>query len=371
MRRISLASLWMITLVAWGARAVKVSEQRCEFLENPLGIDIVNPRLSWQLSAGRQTAYQIAVNGAWDSGKVISDQSSLVEYGGAPLVSGARYEWKVRVWDENGKPSRWSKPAFWTMGLLEPQDWKGQWIGKDDLSVPQDRRLAARMLRKQFQVTGKVARATVFLSGLGSCELYLNGRKVGDAVLSPALSEYRTRVFYVTYDVTAQLKPGANACGVWLGNGRLFAPRAAVPTSTTSYGFPKLLLQLEVEYADGSRETVVSDGSWKLTTEGPILANNEYDGEEYDARNEMPGWAEAGFDDSTWRAAQLVSAPGGRLAAQVMEPIRVTGILKPIALTESQPGVFIFDMGQNLVGWCRLHVRGPTGTRVTLRHAER
>lgn len=531
------------------ATAVEVVKLRCEFLEQPQGIDVKSPRLSWQLESrqrgARQTAYEILVASSaaklksgqadlWDSGKITSDQSVLVPYAGKPLASQQSCFWRVRVWDEAGKASAWSKPAAWSMGLLQPSDWRGQWIGRDEpgsnarfttgswiwfpegqpeaaapvatryfrrtfelpanrtikaatlhltgdnewacavnarhagtgnnfkittamdvthslqpgrnvigawvkntgtdpnpagllgalriefetgeplvietdgqwkttdrefgvwtaldyddsawvparvlgrvgmspwgeIHVPDARQLAARMLRKEFVAAKKVRRATAYLSGLGLSELYLNGRKVSDHVLSPALSEYPRRVFYVTHDVTQQIKSGRNALGVWLGNGRYYAPRTTEPLGTTTYGFPKLLLQLELEYTDGTRDTIVSDGSWKLTTAGPITANNEYDGEDYDARQELSGWAESGFDDRAWAAAQTVAAPGGRLAAQMIEPIRVTGKIKPRSVNEIRPGVFIYDFGQNIVGWCRLQVRGPAGTAVSLRHAE-
>jgi alpha-L-rhamnosidase len=374
---------------------------RCEYLVNPQGIDATPPRLFWQLEPAspavhgrRQTAYQVLVaanetdlrhdqGDLWDSGKVMSDESVQITYSGKPLNSQQACGWKVRVWDENDRVSAWSQPAHWTMGLLQPDDWKGQWIGFDEPAGGQTRNLpgavadesearwlAARWLRKEFPLSRTVKRATVYFSGLGLSELYLNGRKVGEDVLSPGLTDYDKRVFYVTHDVTGLVRAGRNAVGVILGNGRFYAPRVRIPTRTRSFGFPKLLLQLEVEYTDGTRDVIVSDASWKLTTAGPIQANNEYDGEEYDARREMPGWANAGFDDSAWSSAQVVSAPGGKLAAQMIEPIRVTGTLKPVALTEPSPGVFIFDLGQNMVGWCRLEVRGPAGTRVRLRHAE-
>jgi alpha-L-rhamnosidase len=231
--------------------------------------------------------------------------------------------------------------------------------------------LPARMLRKDFAVQGQVKRATLYISGLGLSEAYLNGAKVGDDVLVPALTEYDKRVFYLTYDVTRRLKPGPNALGVILGNGRYFAPRRKVPTFMRTFGYPKLLLQLDIENSDGSMERVVSDSSWKLTTEGPIRANNEYDGEVYDARREMQGWSRPGFAAAGWHEAQAVSGPAGLLAAQTLEPIRVTETLKPVAIHEVHPGVYIYDMGQNMVGWCRLTLSGPSGTQVSLRHAER
>ena len=164
------------------------------------------------------------------------------------------------------------------------------------------RRLPARMLRREFSIEKKVCRATAYVSGLGLFELYLNGRKVSDHVLSPGLTDYDKRVLYVTFDVTPQLQKGGNAVGVILGNGRFYALRASVPTAMRTFGYPKLLLQMDIEYDDGSVARIVSDKSWNLTTSGPIRANNEYDGEEYDARKEMEGWDRAGFDDSAWQA---------------------------------------------------------------------
>ncbi|TWT91074.1 Bacterial alpha-L-rhamnosidase [Pseudobythopirellula maris] len=232
------------------------------------------------------------------------------------------------------------------------------------------RRLAARHLRKEFTIDKPIARAVVSLSGLGSSELYLNGEKVGDHVLSPAMSEYPERSYYVTHDVTDMLAEGKNAAGVLLGNGRFYAMRSEVYAGMPTYGSPKLLLQLRVEHPDGSESTFVSDPTWKLTEEGPIRANNEYDGEEYDARRELTGWAEVGYDDTAWQNAEPTDAPSKTLSAQMIEPIRVTQTLAAKSITEPRPGVYVVDLGQNIVGWCRLHVEGPAGTRVRLRHAE-
>jgi alpha-L-rhamnosidase len=204
-------------------------------------------------------------------------------------------------------------------------------------------------------------------------ELWLNGHKVGDAVLSPAFAQYDKREYYVTYDVTKAVQGGANAIGVILGNGRFYADRSKVYAGTVSFGFPKLLLNLRLEYTDGTVSEVMSDGSWQLSEEGPIRANNDYDGEDYDARHELPGWSSPGFTGSgpeEWAPASVVAAPAGVLSAQVMEPIRVTATLPPVSVKEIQQGVFIYDLGQNIAGWCQLHVSGPAGTTVTLRHAE-
>jgi alpha-L-rhamnosidase len=236
-----------------------------------------------------------------------------------------------------------------------------------EIVAAENRTLPARYLRKEFAIQKTVRRGTVWFSGLGLSELYLNGRKLGDHVLSPGLTEYTKRVFYVTHEVAQQLRSGKNAIGVVLGNGRFYAPRGA---GTVSYGFPKLLFQMCLEYTDGSIDEVVSDGTWRLTTDGPIRANNEYDGEDYDARLEMPGWSSAEFDDSGWSNAQVVKAPDGQMSAQMIEPIRVTGTRMPVTVTEARPGVYIFDMGQNMVGWCRVRMAGQPGQTITLRHAE-
>jgi len=230
----------------------------------------------------------------------------------------------------------------------------------------EDRRLPARYLRHEFAVEKKIRRAVAYVCGPGLFELYLNGQKVSDDVLSPALSEYGKRAFYLTFDVTDQLRPGDNALGVILGNGRFFSPRSGMQT----FGFPKLLLQLNLEYADGTTEHIISDEHWKLTTAGPIRANNEYDGEEYDARMELPGWNQPHYDDAAWQPVQLVPPAAPVLSAQIGEPMRVMDTLHPRAITNPKPGMYVFDLGQNLAGWCRLRVQGLAGTSVKLRHAE-
>ncbi len=287
---------------------------------------------------------------------------------GEPLVLPTDGSWKVFGEDV----SRWTVLEFddsqWSPAEVVGPAGCAPW---GDVSVnDEDRRLAARMLRKEFAVTKPVARAMVYFSGLGLSELYVNGKKIGDQVLSPGLTDYTKRVHYLTFDLTEQLDRGPNAVGVWLGNGRFYAPRAQAPMTMEGYGYPKLLLQVAIDYEDGSRELVVSDGTWKFTTDGPIQANNEYDGEEYDARKELPGWSKVGFDDGKWQNVQIVAAPGGPLVAEMIEPIRVIETLKPRKITEPEPGTFIFDLGQNMVGWCRLKVQGEAGTTVRLRHAE-
>lgn len=274
--------------------------------------------------------------------------------------------WKSAINSEDG----WYTLAFddhaWAQAMPLGEYGMQPWGGPAN----EDRRLPARYLRREFAVGKKIRSATAYVCGLGLFELYLNGRKVSDDVLSPALSEYDKRAFYLTFDATDLLNQGDNAIGVILGNGRFFAPRASVPIGTRNFSYPKLLLQLNVEYTDGTTAQIVSDEQWKLTDAGPIRANNEYDGEEYDARMEMPGWCQPNFDDSKWQPAQLVTPASPVLSAQIGEPIRVMDTLHPVAMTSPQPGVYIFDMGQNMAGWCRLKVSGPQGSVVKLRHGE-
>jgi alpha-L-rhamnosidase len=293
----------------------------------------------------------------------------LIEFNqGEPMVVATDGSWRAA----DTAPAGWEKPGFsdahWKPAQVLGPAGMAPW---GEISIAQeDRRLPAPLLRREFEVSKDVHQARVYICGLGYYELHLNGNKQGDRVLDPALSDYDQRVYYVTYDVTAGLVRGRNAVGVMLGNGRFYGPRQRVPTLTRVFGYPRLLLQLEIVYADGSVERIASDGRWKVTTEGPIRTDNDYDGEEYDARREMPGWDRAEFDDSSWSAADRLPGPAGRLAAQMIPPMRITERLRPSGLAEPQPGVWVFDMKQNMVGWCRLRVCGPRGTQVQLRHAE-
>ncbi len=362
---------------AQGNAAVTVKHMRCENLLDPQGIDSSRPRFSWILESSRsnekQTAYEVVVDGRWDSGRVESDQSIQIQYGGKELAPATRYTWKVRVWDAEGNASEWSQSATFSTGLKE---WRAKWIGDDasgntlwqsSTALWEDKQpLPARYLRREFAVTKKVTRATAYICGLGFFDLYLNGAKVSQDVMDPALSEYDKATYVVTFDVTDRLNEGANALGVILGNGRFFGPRLQEGLQFTRFGYPKLLLQLEVEYVDGTKTTVVSDASWRLTTEGPIRANNEYDGEEYDARMEMPGWDRAGFDDNKWKQAEIVHPPGGALKAQMIEPMQVTQIVHPVSITNPKPGTYIVDMGQNFYGTVRLKATAPRGTVVRM-----
>ncbi|MBP7049737.1 MAG: family 78 glycoside hydrolase catalytic domain [Phycisphaerae bacterium] len=531
--------------------AAQVTDLRCEYLRDPLGVDTPKPRLSWvfeSLERGqKQSAYRILVaqseekldadqGDLWDSGKVESDQTIQVVYSGRSLTSRMRCCWKVRVWDKDGTPSSWSKPALWSMGLLQPSDWTAQWIAHEgpaqsrsphngyhsdfansadatkwvavdlgqsrpidavrlfparpfdyqdtpgflfpvrfrievaqqadfsdartvvdrtaeDLANPGDDALVypfapvqarhvrvtatklrrrdgnnfglalaemyvlageknvaqgaavtaldsidteawskaklvdgrakadaggvelrpATMMRKSFTVDGPVRRATAYVTGLGLYELHLNGKRVGDHILAPEYTVYDKRVQYQTFDVTDLLVSGDNALGALLGDGwyagRFFGSPA--PSDRPFHGQRGLILRLDIELTGGKTQTIVTDGSWRCTSDGPIRSDSIYDGEVYDARKEMPGWDRSGFDDSRWHAVHIVQDLARvNLVWQRNEPIRVVQERKPVNATEPKPGVHVFDLGQNMVGWCRLKVRGPAGSTVRLRHAE-
>lgn len=546
------------TLTSWvavsasAAPSVTVTRLRCEYAENPLGIDVERPRLSWVLESPRrgevQTAYQVLVASSperlaagagdlWDSGRVASGQSVHIVYAGTALASGARAHWKARVWDRDGRPSEWSAPAWWEMGLLKPEDWKAKWIALDappppkpakpDLAgarwiwfpegdpaagAPAEERFfrrrievpagrvvvraaflgtaddsfaihvngrevgrgtawnqlfaidvkdylapganvlaiqaangggpagligrlrvefesgdplvvatgkqwkagnrrvpgweaadfddsawpAARdvapygggpwkeleaggskgpslgpcpFLRKSFSLARPVRRARVYATALGLYELRLNGRRVGDDLLTPGWTDYHTRVPYQTYDVTDRLRPGENVLGIVLADG-WYAGYVGWGQQRGHYGpRPYALAQVGIAYDDGGTDCVVTDGAWKAAC-GPLLASDFLMGETYDARRELPGWDAPGFDDAAWGPVVAPEVREGRLVAQVGPPIRRTQEIPATSVSEPAPGVFVFDLGQNMVGWARLKARGAAGTAVTLRFAE-
>ena len=328
---------------------------RCEYLENPMGIDVRQPRYFWVLGhterGQAQSAYQVMVStdrgfaaaDMWDSGKVASGKSTQVVYGGKALESGKTYFWKVKYWDKDGRETTWSDTARFDTGLFDRSEWEGTWIG------------GKNQLRKEFTLSGRPRKARAYLCGLGYSELRINGRKAGNHVLDPGWTTYDKRVLYVTYDVTNFLRQGPNAVAVVLGNGK--------------YGSRALLLQVNIELEDGTKTSWVSDASWK-TAAGPILEDSVYNGETYDARLETPGWERPGFDDRAWGPAEAVKGPSGVLSSQMMPAIQVVDTIVPLKMTSPQPGVYVFDMGQNFSGWARLRARGPRGTDVRMRFAE-
>ena len=356
---------------------------RVEYLANPIGIDIVRPRLSWRIASTRrntmQAAYQIQVDtsdarlarGAsllWDSGKVASDASVFVDYGGPPAVARTRYYWRVRVWDASGRASPWSPVAFWETGLLEPADWTAQWIGPpptaaDSLPSP------SPLLRRAFRVANRVRSARLYVTSHGLYEVYLNGQRVGNELFTPGWTSYRRRLQYQTYDVTQLLRAGANVVGAMLGDG-WYRGQLGFFGQRNLYGRRLgLSAQLEIRYESGRTERIVSDTGWK-TTAGPVLASDIYGGETYDARRELNGWASAPYDDHAWTAVAFLDPPPATLVASLSPPVRRVRELRPITIRRAPSGEMLFDLGQNFTGWARLNVSGSAGTTVTMRFGE-
>ncbi|HEX4085188.1 MAG TPA: family 78 glycoside hydrolase catalytic domain [Chthoniobacteraceae bacterium] len=454
-------------MVCCAHAAITTSQLRCEYLFNPLGIDVAQPRLSWILTGAgsvpqgvKQGSYHILVASSpqslaagkgdlWDSGEVKTDETSGIAYGGGALASRERCYWKVRITDSQGRQSPWSPSATWEMGLLQPGDWQAKWldaprtaepgeVGKvaitkaiyetldrrkskdvtalvagalkdNNLSLPAsnatlggdpaenqvkelrvdytlngrpeesvtpenqtltlpDTASALPCLRKDFSLDKPIARARLYATALGLYDLHLNGQRVGDHLLAPDWTDYSKRSRYQDYDVTALVKNGANTLAGYVGNGWYSGH-----TGNGGYQVwgttPALFAQLEVTYQDGTVERVVTDGSWKIHA-GPILAADNMMGESYDARREIAGWDQPGLEVSGWANAAVRAEPERALSGQVDEPVRQTGELLPKSVKETRPGHWTYDLGQNMVGFVRLKVKAPAGTKVTIRHAE-
>jgi len=354
-----------------------------EYLKNPVGIDITHPRFYWKLYSEQQnqvqTAYQILVASTpalltekkadmWNSGKIESANSIHVEYAGKALQSRDACWWTVRVWDKNGKPSKWSKQAYFEMGLLSPEDWKAEWIKTsinfDEYSYP------SPMFRKEFYIGKNVRKARVYISSLGLYEMKINGKRVGDYLLTPGFTSYDYRNQYQVYDVTSMLNIGNNAIGIILGNGwyRNFNLNRGNMAEKKLQDL-MLIFQLEIVYDNGIKEIVCTDSDWKSAT-GPILMTSIYDGETYDARLDKEGWTSAEFNDNIWQGVEVVKRGKETLVATNNEPVRRIKEIKPVKVIYTPEGDTVLDMGQNMVGWCRLRVNCPRGTTITLRHGE-
>ncbi len=377
-----------------GPEAAGPYRLRTEYADEPLGIDEHRPRFSWLVRGSGQVAYQVLVasepaslrtarGDVWDSGRVESTDSVQVEYAGGELASTTRYHWAVRVWNADGATA-WSEPAAFETGLLEPDDWAGAtWIGRDggpaaENSAP----VPGPLLRRAFRLsTGEpsadVVRARLYVCGLGYGEYFLDGRRIGRAVLDPAPTNYAATVLYSTYDLTDRLRggddPGAeHVLGVALGRGRYGDPTPNVWywEQAPWWDDPKLLALLVITYADGRVERIGTDTGWRCA-DGPTRADSLFVGERYDARCERSGWTAGGFDETGWSTAVAVQPPAGTLRSQQVEPIEVVAEIPAVSLTEPQPGRYVFDLGQQLTGWARLRVNGTAGQVVQIRYGER
>lgn len=365
----------------------------CEYLVNPLNIDTRTPRLSWQFTASardkHQSAYEIIVSNTlsaihsgngnvWSSGKTASPKNVNIACEGQALKSFTRYYWKVRTYDENDQASGWSDPAWFETAVLDEEEWKGKWIGDGSKHPDNDkdhfRPDRMPLFRKEFSTSGKIASARLYISGLGYYEAYLNGEKVSDHVLDPGWTTYRKQVLYAVHDVTSLLRQGHNVAGVMLGNGwwnplpiKLFGRWDLRDYQQT--GRPCLKAEIRITYNDASVEVIPTDVSWQ-TAPGPIVRNNVYLGEHYDARLEQEGWSTARVNKKAWTQATEVSGPSGRLSSQMQPAVKITKIVRPVKITQPRPDTFIVDMGQNFAGVVKIRVKGSAGDKVTLRYGE-
>lgn len=380
------------------AQKLSIDELHCEYKNNPLGVETSNPALSWKITSEQrnvlQSAYRIIVSdnktsldknigNVWDSKEIQSSKSLQVSYKGKALVSGKTYFWKVKIWDNKNNVSAWSKTHSWQMGLLLASDWKdAQWIGYEKMAdslvstLPLDTKKdqptgnnVLPLLRKDFNVHKGIKKATMYISGLGHFELYLNGTKVGDHFLDPGWTKYDKEALYVVFDLTDQLKYGQNAFGVMLGNGFYYIPpiKARYKKLRASFGYPKMICRLAIEYKDGTSADIISDENWK-TVASPITFSSIYGGEDYDANLEHTGWDKPGYNDKRWKKAIVVKGPV--LVSQKAEPVRVFDEFKPKSVKLVQAGDWVYDLGQNASGIIELKVKGKKGDTIRISPAE-
>ena len=378
-----------------------VSRTTCEYATHPMGVDKPQPRFGWQLESDERDQHQIAYHlvvvrspkglnpdhaDMWNSKIVFSDRSIHVPYKGLSLESGQRYTWSVRVCSQDSVWSDWSEPSQFVTGILNPQEWRAEWIGRQDQTPQNDKGYydapdlnahaesllpdsSSLLLRKNISLSKPIKSAVAFASGLGFYEFYINGIRVGNKVLNPAKTNYGQRVLYDTYDVTALLHTGENGLGFHVGNGWYNPLKKWWSWRMQWFGSKRAMLQMHITYEDGSTDTVITDASWKAS-KGPVQSACIYDGEIYDARLEQSGWSRPQFDDSEWSHAMAVQPPGGQLTAQVMPAIKLVEEIEPKSITRMDSSVVV-DMGQNFSGWLRVRIDdSEPGARIVLKYAE-
>ena len=391
----SLLFLFLISCNKLDDSLFSVSIIKCNGMVNPEGTGKI-PRFSWIITSStrgeEQKAYQLIVssdNGSarknkgdiWDSGKTLSRASAWIPYQGLQLQPGTEYFWKVRVWDKNDKPSHWSSAGEFVTGLSEKSDWSGaKWIGYEDipdalLLVPgvhgsgdnlgnvARKRTTVPCFRKEFPIIKKISHAFIFVSGLGQYELYVNGSKIGDRFLSPGWTDYRKTCLYNTFDVTDKLITGSNTLGTIVSNGFYNINRERYRKLVIAYGAPKMILKLEVQFSDGSKEIIASDDTWK-TAASPMTFSSIYGGEDYDARLEQEGWNRSGFNDTNWNKVLIVKEPDGTLKPESDYPVRVTEVINSKKIYLEKDSIYTYDFGQNASGIIKIKIRGKRGQEV-------
>jgi alpha-L-rhamnosidase len=400
MKRIITSLFFLCTTLSLSALNpnIQVLKLKCDFKENPLGIESTRPSLSWQLQSSQreqnQSAYRILVadqlqlldknlGNIWDSGKQVSNKSIQIEYAGKSLQSAQKYYWKVMVWDAKGKASAWSTAAHWQMGLLAEKDWSGaSWIALEKIAegdkilpalhatkAPNKPKSALPQFRKEYAISKTIKQATGFVAGLGHFEFFINGQKVGKNFLDPGWTNYQQTAQYVTFDLTQLLVPGKNAFGVMLGNGFYHIPNERYWKILQSYGYPTCKLKILIEYSDGSSEQIITDQSWKCTR-SPITYSSIYGGEDYDATLEQKGWKLPGFDDAHWQTPLVLSENMPSLRTQSQEPLGYFEEFTPQKISSPKPGIWVYDLAQNFSGIFQIQVQGQRGRSIKISPAE-
>ncbi|MEM1137419.1 MAG: glycoside hydrolase family 78 protein [Bacteroidota bacterium] len=376
-------TLFILLLAAQSISAqIAVKNLQVEHRRKPIGLDVKQPRFSWQLTSEKrntmQSAYEIRVakkeadlkrgkNLTWSSGKVNSDQSVYVKYAGAELESDTKYFWQVKIWDNTTKSSKWSEVAFWQTAFLDNESWQAEWIvpGYEEDTVQRP----SPYFRKEFTTAKSIQSATAYVTAHGFYEAFINGKRLGDAWLTPGWTSYKNRLQYQVYDVTSHLQGGQNAIGVSLASG-WYRGKLAWKDGINHFGKDiALLFQLQITYTDGTEAIIKSDNTWKCST-GPIISAEIYDGEVYDARKEIQGWYQTGFDDSNWSKVTLKDFDKSHLIATYNEPVRKKENFQPINIFKTSNNELVADFGQNLVGWVQLKVKGKAGDKIDVYHAE-
>ncbi|MFB6318866.1 family 78 glycoside hydrolase catalytic domain [Saccharicrinis sp. FJH54] len=374
----------IVTLLVYSSMVsakTKVTNLVCEYKTNPVGIDILQPRLSWQIESSEQDVFQTAyelkvykIKGAenskhllWSTGKISSSQAVNVDYAGEPLKTGDLVYWQIRIWDQNDKPTKWSDKASWEMGILEPEFWDAEWISASTETETKGSK-PSPYFRKDFKNDKKIASARVYVTSKGLYQLFINGIKVSTDLFTPGWTSYKNRIQYQTYNVTDMIQ-SENTLAAVLGDG-WYRGYIGFNNRQNYYGDKlALLAQLEIIYTDGTRNRIVSDNTWKWNT-GPLLSSDIYNGENYDARLEQQGWNMPGFDDKAWKDVVIQHLSNSNLVAPQGVPVRAISEIKPLRKIITPNGETVFDMGQNMVGWVRLKVKGSKGDKVTLKFAE-
>ncbi|MDG3581210.1 alpha-L-rhamnosidase [Galbibacter pacificus] len=380
MKQKNLISIFVIALFCLPTFSqINVDQLLAENRVNPLGIDNLRPKLTWVLSSGEksktQSAYQIQVSNdrtgfnndlIWDSDKVTSNQSVRIMYQGPEMKSLKKYYWRVRVWDEKGKVSKWSNVAFWQMGILNKTDWKSQWISAGYL---EDSLRPSPALRSEFKIQKKIENAYVVITSHGMYQAFLNGEKIGNDYLTPGWTSYNKRLQYQVYDISNMLKQGRNAIGALLGSG-WYRSALGWGDNENLYGSElALLMQIQIEYSDGTQEIIGTDKNWK-SAKSAIQSSEIYNGETIDARKTLGEWIETGYKDRSWLPVKVQNYGYENLIATYNEPVRKHEIIKPLNIIITPEGDKIIDFGQNLVGFVEVEVQGKKGDSLIIDHAE-